>query len=281
MAVHVDEHDLSSAWVTAFDRLLACDGELVNLVVTVRSPRTTIEVVTDEVADFLASRRRENAGTRNRVELLSSVANTIFPQSLYRQGDRERLYRLEEEAWAVDRRRNPRGTYFRRMVAYPVSTSGADQSVNQLERVVRKLAAIRRRGNRTANMFEVGVVDVSDQDAGDQVAIHSPLKDTSEYGFPCLSHVSFTLADGQLHLTALYRNHGFVRRAYGNYLGLSRLLDFVATEAGWPAGELTCVSTHADAEIHKGRGFGKSALRAFAGRCKALLVEAQAVEEVC
>jgi hypothetical protein len=46
-------------------------------------------------------------------------------------------------------------------------------------------------------------------------------------------------------MTAHYRNHYFVERAYGNYLGLGRLLVFIAHEAGLEPGRLLCVSGHA------------------------------------
>ena len=73
------------------------------------------------------------------------------------------------------------------------------------------------------------------------------------YGFPCLSHISLTLVGGRLSMTALYRNQTFIARAYGNYVGLSRLLTFIADQTDTECGEIEVVATHADAELELGR----------------------------
>jgi hypothetical protein len=49
-------------------------------------------------------------------------------------------------------------------------------------------------------------------------------------------------------MTALYRNHYFVSRAYGNYLGLGWLLKFISSATGREPGELLCVSSLAKLE---------------------------------
>jgi hypothetical protein len=46
-------------------------------------------------------------------------------------------------------------------------------------------------------------------------------------------------------MTAYYRSHYFIERAYGNYLGLSRLQAFIAEAAGISPGPLICISGHA------------------------------------
>ena len=56
-----------------------------------------------------------------------------------------------------------------------------------------------------------------------------------------------------IHLSALYRNHHFITHGYGNYIGLGRLMRFVAREVNYQVGELLTISTHADAELHLGR----------------------------
>ena len=74
--------------------------------------------------------------------------------------------------------------------------------------------------------------------------------------FPCLSHLSvkYDHPRGLVHLTALYRNHTFLSHAYGNYLGLGRLMAFICAETDTRPGELVSVSTHADAELSYGKG---------------------------
>ena len=51
-----------------------------------------------------------------------------------------------------------------------------------------------------------------------------------------------------MHALAQYRSQYLVHRAYGNYLGLGRLLDYVATAAGLRTGELTVVAGYIQME---------------------------------
>jgi hypothetical protein len=83
-------------------------------------------------------------------------------------------------------------------------------------------------------------------------------------GFPCLSHISLTLHTNPIHLTALYRNQGFLRKAYGNYVGLARLARFFAREVGVRVGEIVCVASHADVELDVA---GKRALELLVAHC--------------
>jgi hypothetical protein len=46
-------------------------------------------------------------------------------------------------------------------------------------------------------------------------------------------------------MLAVYRRHSYVTRAYGNFLGLARLLNFVAQESGHETGNLLVVTGHA------------------------------------
>jgi thymidylate synthase len=62
---------------------------------------------------------------------------------------------------------------------------------------------------------------------------------------PCLSHLSFKLYHGQVHLTALYRSHDYRFKAFGNLLGLSRLQSCVANEVDAEAGTLVIHSSRA------------------------------------
>ena len=92
-----------------------------------------------------------------------------------------------------------------------------------------------------------------------------PAFDNSPIGFPCLSHVSFTLVGQKIHLTALYRNQDFVSRAYGNFVGLARLGTFIAREVGRELGEVLCVASHADAGFSQ---HGKGRVQELVERCK-------------
>jgi thymidylate synthase len=149
-------------------------------------------------------------------------------------------------------------TYFDRLVAYP----GVDgQPVNQLEEQVRRLQGQIGVKGPKSSAYEIGICDPTD------LRIYIPGKDHKYMGFPCLSHISLTLHGGAVHLTALYRNQGFVRKAYGNYVGLARIGRFFATEVGVRLGEIMCVATHADAELDVA---GATRLRELVQRCRSV-----------
>jgi thymidylate synthase len=66
-------------------------------------------------------------------------------------------------------------------------------------------------------------------------------------GAPCLNYLTIQLHANpkRLNMLALYRNHDFLERAYGNYWGLCNLIRFMARETDFNPGSLTCVSSHA------------------------------------
>jgi len=67
-------------------------------------------------------------------------------------------------------------------------------------------------------------------------------------GAPCLNYIAVQVESGNprtINLLCVYRNHDFLKRAYGNYWGLANLLNFIACETESAIGTLTCVSSHA------------------------------------
>lgn len=262
MAIFVHGPNVSAAWVQGLEALLEVDGEAVNLTVAIDDPATELPAVRAAVDAFIDERRRTKKG----LQRISTVANTIFPQSLYveRLGiDAEaHLYEMERRSRPVTRRRNSRGNYFERMVAWPGPNG---QMFNQLDQAITRLRRLREQGQQRGNQFEVGLATPADEGMAMPVAV--PGRDRQTIGFPCLSHVSLSLQKGVVHMSALYRNHEFLERAYGNYVGLGRLLRFVAHQSGWPMGELTCVS----ASVTLGR-FSKRSLHDLLTACHSAAV---------
>lgn len=89
-----------------------------------------------------------------------------------------------------------------------------------------------------------------------QIAIFDPSRDHSaaaQLGFPCLQHVTFAPSDQGLCVNAFYAAQYMVERAYGNYLGLCRLGQFVAHEMELPLVRLTCFTGIAECEAAKAR----------------------------
>jgi hypothetical protein len=206
-----------------------------HLVVTIDDPIAEDMAVRIVLDEYLARRDFQSIDT---------VANTLFPSALYHgKGHAHELFELYKQGVPVIRRfeGNAHGTYFQRMVAWP--RQGED--VNQLERALERVSSALEKGigSRCAHGQEIAISDPSDFDIPD-IRIVSPELDGKQLiGFPCLSHISLTLEGRVLHMCAVYRSHFYIKRAYGNYLGLGRLLDFLSTESGAVRGELTCVST--------------------------------------
>jgi len=164
---------------------------------------------------------------------VATVANTIFPQSVWRiaGGDRRVFYEEYIEAlprYAALEKANRNGTYFSRLVAYDIdaqtgaripSLAGVPENGNQLEFVIKRFA----HGKPL-------------RDSAFQASIFDPTRDhsTQPYqGFPCMQHLTFIRLDGGgLGVNAFYATQQVVRKAYGNLLGICRLGRFVASQTG-------------------------------------------------
>lgn len=167
------------------------------------------------------------------------VANTIFPEALYRQHGAEKLFTIFENNILPKVRRNDRwsGYYFERMISHPTESG---ETINPLWNIIER---IRNDKVRALNKFELTIFD-PERDVDD-----------SPYGGQCLSFLSFKLIPGEqrtLTLTALYRNHYYIDKLLGNLIGLGRLMGFVAKESGVNVGSLTVISTHAVIDTPKG-----------------------------
>lgn len=255
MTTFVAGADVSMAWLAAVRHLLAQPGgQCSNLGVSIADPTAERADLRQEVEAFSEDARRRG----REIPQIDSVAGTIFPRSFYcpSAADPEaHLYELERRIRTVVRRhpQNRGGTYFERLVAYPVADG---REFNQLHHVLERLRSSAAHGRRNGNQYELSVFH--------------PERDPYPVGFPCLSHVSVTLRDGKLDATAIYRNQYFVTRAYGNYLGLGEVLRFLANESGFAVGEFLCVASHARLELGT---YGRARVKGLVDRCAALMGE--------
>jgi hypothetical protein len=261
MAELITAETLSQAWLSALDYLLAHDGKAVNLAVAFAGGEREDAGVRASFDAFVADWRAQKR--KPVLYPASTVANTLFPQALYRHGpgeeSRERLYQLHARSMRVQRRYAKKDSYFDRLVNWP----GAEgEPVNQLEQLIERLGKQLGRSGPLSSAYELGVSHPADG-AGGEARVYAPGVDRRLMSFPCLSHISFTVVSGRLHVSALYRNQDFIARAYGNYLGLARIGSFVAAETGCELGEVLCLATHAD------MGLGKQAISGLIERCRA------------
>ncbi len=246
--------NLSHAWLRAMYHLCGAGGTATNFCVAFND--YSEEPPIRETLNSFIDTYRAGEQPKSEIYPVSTVANTIFPTAFYRWGSprtesRQRLYDLHARAMRVQRRMRDKDNYFNRLVSWPSS----DGPLNQLEALVLKLTREVKATNPKSSCYEVGIEhpEFDAVTSGGDVRVQSPEHDKRIMGFPCLSHLSFTLVGGELHLTAVYRNQHFIARAYGNYVGLARLVEFVTQESGCIPGEILCVATHADAQLNLGK----------------------------
>jgi len=268
--MHAIAHDnISHAWNEALQHVVAHHGKAVHLAVAIGRP---LEPEDDAVRASLDAFIDERRQAGKAIWPVSTVANTMFPSAFYRRdraNARARLYELHAKAQRMQQRMRDPENYFNRMVAYP----GPDgKAFNQLEYVIDRLIKQRKprkRGGPLSSAYEIGL----SAPAGGDLRVQAPGRDRKLMSFPCLSHISFTLEGEHLNLAALYRNQYFVTRAYGNYLGLARIGNFIAHETCVQLGEVLCVATHADAQFDD---LGKGRVEQFARTLRASAAPAEA-----
>tara|TARA_Y100000780_G_scaffold232459_1_gene264200 strand:+ start:4921 stop:5685 length:765 start_codon:yes stop_codon:yes gene_type:complete len=223
------------AWLEAVKHLKDSTAHKVeyNLILEVKKPGLTTDrtkVIREAYDTFAKSHQLYPSHT---------VAETIFPASLYKKHGSEGVYTIyPEEVYPKLKgiQANNRGTYAMRTVR---GKSAVGKDINPLKEVVSRLkkAASSSSGIRCAH--EISLDDC------ESIPINQ--NDRSRYGFPCLSHLSFKLSYDrkELHLTAVYRSQFFIEKAMGNLLGLARLQSFMCREIGVVMGSLVCHATYA------------------------------------
>lgn len=258
MSVHVHGSNIAEAWVNAFDVLTAAKAhEIVNLTVTIDNPGLELlgvrQRIDQSVAELKAAQLK--AGSRATFnKSIHTVANTIFPVSLYRAGRPNSFYDAVRKgqsgrsgtvtSWG------PRaGTYAGRLVRYPTYNKG---ELNQINRMVEYLddETTYRDRYELSLTCEQPDEDPVNPELGTSASTFVPGYDNATRGGQCLSHISLNVTDHRLSMTALYRHQTFVSRAYGNFLGLARLLHFLVqeTKSDLRVGELMVVASHAEIE---------------------------------
>jgi thymidylate synthase len=162
-----------------------------------------------------------------------TVANTIFPESLWVPSEDDsarRLYERYESIWPRVRHhhQNRRGVYFRRLTAYRPD-GATSEPVNQLQHIIDTY----RHGNHRRSALQAAVFD--------------PTRDHTncrQQGFPCLQQIAFVPVDDEgLCVTGFYPTQYLFERAYGNYLGLCHLGRFMADQMGLTFARMICIAS--------------------------------------
>lgn len=206
------------AWKAATE-LLVRDGDRFNLNVHITNPASINEA---EVAPFCHRHVSPEIS-----KSVYDVANTIFPSAgPLHAGDLERFFAHYRRVYERGQKRHSHvwGTYFLRLIAF-----GSGQE-NQLGKAIEGLAKWKSKP-KAAFVLHLSSADLDSP---------RPL------GAPCWQYAQFIRnGDNELSLSAVYRSHDYFQKALGNFIGLTRLLQFVCYHSGMKPGTLTCLSTYA------------------------------------
>ena len=226
--VIIEEPNLSVAWGKAFLEVYKVK-EVTPLVVVVNDLKDGDPLEFPPIRDALEL-LLEAVGE----ESSHTVANTIFPTRMWNpEAGRGELFdrylrmypRLRRLATA-----NTYGLYFQRLIAFGCDSEGKD-GLNQLDQIL----STWHRGNHRRTALQASLFDPYNDHT------HQPRR-----GFPCLQQVVFTPSrTGDLAVTGFYATQYIVEKAYGNYLGLCRLGQFMAHEMGLRLERITCIATPA------------------------------------
>ncbi|MGJ5134127.1 hypothetical protein [Bradyrhizobium oligotrophicum] len=251
----------AQAWLAAAAAVQDARGEAYNVVIDIEDPlgiSPNDHAILRTVDDFL---RRHHANT------VSGVANTIFPQGLLDRHGANGLYAAYEAVLPrMKQMTRDWGRYFDRMTSWKKVKGKDIRVINPLDDLIKFMKTQIDSERTYRNTYEMTIYDPT-RDAG-KVSNRQ-----------CLSFLSFKLTDDKtLMLTVMYRNHHYVGRALGNFVGLGRLQAFVAAQSGARLGSLTCISTHAEIDAGKKtqngvvQGWSSSEANDLIRQCRALPV---------
>jgi thymidylate synthase len=250
----------AQGWLSAALAVQGRGGEAHNVVIDIADPLAEAgsdAAIVGEVDSFLRSHHRNS---------LSGVANTIFPQSTYDRHGADAFYKVYSDTVFPRMKQMTRdwGRYFERLTSWKKVRGGTIEIINPLNDLVGFMKTQIESDRTYRNAYEMTVFDPA-RDAG-KVSNRQ-----------CLSFLSFKLTqENQLLLTVMYRNHAYIARGLGNFIGLGRLMAFVAEQTGAKVGSLTCISTHAEIDCGKSyrngvrEGWTRSEANALLARCAEL-----------
>ena len=220
MAAIVEGTDPLEAWQRGVALILASKQHIIrNLITEIHDPSSTDH----------SWYQRYNPQAVGATDSMSVVAQVLFPRSPKHVTETRQQFYNRHEALLCRALRAGKlhstwgGTYFQRLM----SLDGSD---NQLERAIRALTKWQVRS-------ETGIV----------AHLSSPRVDKlRKRGSPCLQYLEILWGvDRSLDLVAVYRNHDFLGKALGNFIGLGRVLEFLAGQSNKKIGRVICHSARA------------------------------------
>jgi thymidylate synthase len=220
MAHLIQSNNCLTAWRDVCRHILQ-NGDGFNMLVQIDNPLAYTQAQLNEVT---------NSGVISAVEV-NDVVNTIFPTKLHGRSitlSNSQFYDKHEQIYLRGKKMHKKnrsrwGNYFLRFTKFGINRK------NQLQPIIDGI------NNRSNNQKACYIMHVSSIDLDNNTRV---------IGNPCLQYVQFGVYNNALHLSALYRNHDFLTKALGNYVGLSKLLEFVCNETNSTMGSVTVQSLH-------------------------------------
>ena len=151
---------------------------------------------------------------------IDTVSNTIFPSSLWNPNkDRSLFFQRYLKCYPTIKKSEPinrNGTYFGRLISY----DNDSENGNQIDDILKQWESKNHRNS------------------GLQAGLYNPMKDRNKsrigLGFPCMQQICFspigTNGKDGLSVSAFYATQTIVEKAYGNYLGIIQLGQFMASQ---------------------------------------------------
>jgi hypothetical protein len=250
------------AWLDAIDHILDIEADL-NIILSITSPGSDGAVTRSaksRIDAFYASEGKDP---------LHTIAETIFPGWEYRHRGLRGVFEtyLSEYEQLKNRESGRWGTYAHRLIYRRTATG---EIARPLEILINKMRdELHQKGRGTyRSCYELGIAE-GEYD----LPLYNTVDDQRRRrGGPCLSHLSFKLFNGCVHLAAIYRSHDYRYKVLGNLLGLARLQACVAHEVGVPMGSLVVHSTYAYVD------FAKAPLKELIADLRSLLANQQNLE---
>jgi len=226
----IDHSNLSVAWAHALLEVMKPrERDLRPIVLTIGGFEGDQPSEVKELRDSLDDRL--TALGKNSIDI---SALTIFPYKMWVRRGRPMCEPFSD--LCINRflprmkgrnKKNRYGTYFERMMSFSGVNRDGDQVVNQLQHVIDLLNGKPR-----------------PRESALQIACFDPAKDHTGQpvrGFPCLQQVSISYDDqNRLAVNAFYPTQYIFDRAYGNYVGLCQLGEFIAHQTPFRFSRMTC-----------------------------------------
>lgn len=219
----IKNSSFQQTWVNAVEHLSVNNWKYFNLIIQITDPCIFDITTHNSITQF---------SKMINIRTPKDVAYTIFPYNQY-NGNADELYQQYIKRffpWTRKQQHSGWGTYFERMINY--DPGNGSKRINQLKNIV---DAINVRKMTLSAAYTISIT-------------HPGGETIRRMGGPCLNYLTIQMEPSnppKLGILAIYRNHEFLERAYGNYFGLCKLLEFLNEQTSTVPGTITCVSSHA------------------------------------